>query len=100
MSNTNEPENLRCDTKERTIDAPCQVVFHAFSDPNQLERWWGPERFANSFCEFYLREGGYWRFTMPGPKGKNYPNECRFLEVIQKEKLVIEHLSDHYFFLS
>jgi hypothetical protein len=104
MTNENqqdqEPENERVHVTQRTIEAPREIVFAAFSDPDQLSRWWGPDGFTNSFKEFDLREGGYWRFTMHGPDGTDYPNESLFLDVVPNERVVIEHLSNHNFILT
>ena len=94
------PEEARAHATQRTIKAPCEVVFGALSNPSQLARWWGPNGFSNTFKEFDFREGGYWRFTMHGPDGNNYPNESRFLEIIENKRVVIEHLSDHHFILT
>ncbi|WP_455221634.1 SRPBCC family protein [Kaarinaea lacus] len=85
---------------QRTIDAPVEMVFGAFSNPDLLAQWWGPNGFTNTFKEFDLKKDGYWRFTMHGPDGKNYPNESRFIEVISNEKVVIEHFSGHHFILT
>lgn len=95
-----QTEHARADFRERTIHAPCERVFQAFSDPAQLARWWGPEGFTNTFELFDLRKGGQWRFTMHGPDGTDYPNESRFLEVIENGKVVLEHFSGHHFFLT
>jgi len=93
-------EDRRADSRTRLIDAPFETVFAAFSNPGKLARWWGPEGFSNSFEEFDLRVGGYWRFTMHGPNGTDYPNEGRFLQVDRNSRIVIEHLSDHHFVLT
>ena len=100
MNHIDEPEAVRSDSKERIIAAPCDLVYQAFSDPTKLARWWGPEGFTNTFEEFDLREGGCWRLTMHGPDGKDYPNESRFLKVVNNEKVVIEHFSGHHFILT
>jgi uncharacterized protein YndB with AHSA1/START domain len=100
MSKSYEPETERSHTTQRSIDAPISDVFRAFSDPGKLSRWWGPEGFTNSFSEFELREGGYWRFTMHGPDGADYPNESRFIEVVPNNRVVIEHLLGHHFILT
>ncbi len=94
------PESERAHFTQRTIDAPCALVYRAFSHPDSLARWWGPDGFSNSFKEFDLSEGGYWRFTMHGPDGKDYPNESRFLEVFPNQRVVIDHLSGHHFILT
>jgi hypothetical protein len=90
----------RAQVTQRTIDAPSELVYSAFRNPEQLARWWGPDGFTNSFREFDLRVGGYWRFTMHGPDGRDYPNESRFLEVVPNERVVIEHFSGHHFILT
>jgi hypothetical protein len=95
-----EPEGERAQVTQRSIDAPSELVYSAFRNAEQLARWWGPDGFTNSFKEFDLRVGGYWRFTMHGPDGKDYPNESRFLEVVPGEKVVLEHFSGHHFILT
>jgi uncharacterized protein YndB with AHSA1/START domain len=100
MSNIYESEAERSHTTQRLIDASIGEVFRAFSDQGKLSQWWGPEGFTNSFREFDLREGGYWRFTMHGPDGTDYPNESRFIEVVPNNRVVIEHLLGHHFILT
>lgn len=85
----------------RIIDAPRERVFRAFAEPARLARWWGPKGFTNTFEVFELRPGGTWRFVMHGPDGTDYPNESVFREVVDPERVVIEHLSEgHHFFLT
>jgi len=72
----------------RVIAAPRDLVFKAFSDPENLARWWGPKGFTNTFHEFDLRPGGAWRFVMHGPDGVDYPNESVFVEVVKPERIV------------
>ena len=95
-----DDEELRSDSRTRLIEAPREAVFAAFSNPEQLARWWGPEGFSSRFEEFDLRAGGYWRFTMQGPDGTDYPNESRFLEVDENRRVVVEHFSGHHFILT
>jgi Activator of Hsp90 ATPase homolog 1-like protein len=104
MSDTKSPAGEhgeeRAQVTQRTIDARRELVYSAFRDPEQLARWWGPDGFTNSFREFDLRVGGYWRFTMHGPDGRDYLNESCFLEVVENERVVIEHFSGHHFILT
>ena len=81
----------------RVLDAPRERVFDAFSNPDRLARWWGPAGFSSTFHEFDLRPGGAWRFILHGPNGANYPNESAFVEVVKPERIVFDHLSDHWF---
>jgi uncharacterized protein YndB with AHSA1/START domain len=77
----------------RQIPASPAEVFAAFENPARLAKWWGPDGFSNTFevCDF--KPGGTWRFTMHGTDGKNYLNECEFLEVERDQKVVIQHAS-------
>jgi uncharacterized protein YndB with AHSA1/START domain len=94
---TTKPNEL---VTSRMIPAPREQVFAAFSDANRLANWWGPAGFTNTFdvCEF--KTGGHWTFTMHGPDGKNYPNECVFAEVKTPERVVIRHISPPHFTLT
>ena len=76
----------------RTIAAPRERVYRAFSDAAQLARWWGPAGFTNTFEEFNLRAGGRWRFEMHGPDGARYRQERRFVEVVPPERIVCENV--------
>jgi len=90
----------KADSKKRVFTFPCNQVYAAFSNPKKLALWWGPKGFTNTFAEFDLRVGGYWRFTMHGPDKKDYPNEICFLEVVENKKVVLEHFSGHHFILT
>lgn len=82
---------------ERIFRVPPRRLYDAWSVPVQLAVWWGPKGFRNTFSEFDLRPGGYWRFIMNGPDGVDYRNESRFVEVIPGERIVFDHLTGHRF---
>ena len=84
----------------RVLDAPRERVFRAFSEPQHLAQWWGPDGFTNTFHEFDLRAGAAWRYTMHGPNGADYPNESVVVEVVKPERIVIEHVSGPRFRLT
>ena len=52
---------------ERTIKAPPERVFDAFTDPQQLEKWWWPDGFTCPAAEVDLRVGGTYRLAMEWP---------------------------------
>lgn len=66
----------------RTIDAPRDLVFDAWTDPAHVGQWWGPDGFTTTTHEIDIRPGGVWRFTMHGPDGVDYPNEIAFEEIV------------------
>lgn len=76
----------------RVFDVPRERLFKAWTDPDHLVHWWGPKGFTNTFQEFDLRPGGFWRFVMRGPNGVEHPNESVFVEIVEPERLVFDHL--------
>jgi uncharacterized protein YndB with AHSA1/START domain len=76
----------------RVFDAPREIVWKAWTSPTHLKEWWGPRGFTNTFEKFDFRPGGLWRFTMHGPTGKDFHNECVFQEIDNLEKIVFDHL--------
>ncbi|MBE1446685.1 SRPBCC family protein [Paenibacillus sp. OAS669] len=77
----------------REYDVPRELVFRAWTTPDLLAQWWGPEGFTNTFHECDIRPGGTWRFTMHGPNGADYPNHCVFVEIVPFEQVVLDHVS-------
>jgi uncharacterized protein YndB with AHSA1/START domain len=75
----------------RRLDAPRELVWRAFTEPEHLIQWWGPDGFTNTFHEIDVRPGGVWRFIMHGPDGTDYDNFVRYLEVVRPERLIFDH---------
>jgi uncharacterized protein YndB with AHSA1/START domain len=75
----------------RLVDAPPAIVFRAFTEPQHVVHWWGPFGFTNTIHEMQVQPGGQWRLTMHGPDGTDYPNEIRYREVVDSERLVYSH---------
>jgi uncharacterized protein YndB with AHSA1/START domain len=86
-------------TQRRVPHAP-QQVFEAFSRPEVLARWWGPNGFTNTFEVFDFRPGGRWKFVMHGPDGSNHANESVFVKVEAPSTIVIQHISPPHFILT
>jgi len=72
----------------RLFDAPPEVLFEAWTDPEQLAQWWGPEGFTNPVCELDVRVGGSWRIVMRAADGAMYPCKGVYLEIVAPERLV------------
>lgn len=81
----------------REFDFPRELVFRAWTTPELLARWWGPQGFTNTFHECDIKPGGTWRFVMHGPNGVDYPNHSVFVEIVPPERVVLDHLSGHKF---
>jgi uncharacterized protein YndB with AHSA1/START domain len=75
----------------RLFDAPRELVFDAFTRPEHIVHWWGPDGFTTTIETMDVRPGGVWKHVMHGPDGANYPNEHVYLEVVPPERLVASH---------
>lgn len=75
----------------RLYDAPVEAVWDAWTDPEQVAKWWGPRGFTLTTHGKDLRVGGYWRYTMHGPDGTDYENKTVYHEVEKHKKLVYDH---------
>ena len=75
-------------TLTRVINAPRELVFKAWTDPAQLEKWWGPKDFTNPLCNVDARPGGEILIHMQAPDKTVYPMDGEFHEIVEPEKLV------------
>jgi uncharacterized protein YndB with AHSA1/START domain len=80
-------------TATRIFDAPRELVFDAWTDPQQIAQWWGPNGFTNTIHTMDVRPGGAWDLIMHGPDGRDYPNKIIYREVVRPERLVYDHIS-------
>jgi uncharacterized protein YndB with AHSA1/START domain len=69
----------------RVFDAPRELVFKAWTEPERLKRWWGPKGFTNPVCEVDVRPGGAIRIDMRAPDGVVYPLDRLAAEVESAE---------------
>lgn len=85
------------DTKDREmrltrmLDAPRARVWQAWTDPEHIVLWWGPNGFTTTTHEMQVRSGGTWTFIMHGPDGVDYPNRITYEEILEPELLVYTH---------
>lgn len=78
---------------ERIYDAPIETVWQAWTDPEMLKQWWGPENVSIPECEVDLRVGGRFYIVMEagegmGPfKGIRWPMDAKYTVVDTESKL-------------
>ena len=82
----------------RVIASPRERVFAAWSDPEQLVRWWGPNGFTNTVHRFELEPEGLWEFTMHGPNAMNFNNTCVFKRIEAPSYLEFDHVKEMHFY--
>ena len=86
-------------TIERIFNAPKEMVWKAWTDPELIKQWWGPEHFTSPEAKVDLRVGGKYIFTMHGPEGSQWDKDMYtagvFKEIIPNEKIVTtDYFSD------
>ena len=72
----------------KTIPATPERLFAAWTEPEQLTRWWGPGGFSCPAAEVDLRPGGIFRTVMRSPEGQVINNVGCFLEIATNRRLV------------
>jgi len=72
----------------RVFDAPVELVWKAWTEPEHLMRWWGPKTFTSPSCKIDLRVGGKYLFCMRDSDGKDYWSTGIFREIVPQKRLV------------
>ena len=79
-------------TISRYFDAAPELVFRAFTDPEQLAQWFGPLMFVVPIdtVDIDVRTGGHWRMTMVGKDDPEWraPIKASFTEVVENRLIV------------
>jgi uncharacterized protein YndB with AHSA1/START domain len=55
---------------ERIMDAPMERIWRAWSEPDLVKQWWGPQGYSCPEAKITFREGGQYTFAMKSPEGK------------------------------
>ncbi|MFZ1154137.1 MAG: SRPBCC domain-containing protein [Solirubrobacteraceae bacterium] len=83
--------NKDLDTLTMTItaefDAGAERIWEMWSDPRQLERWWGPPSFPATFVEHDLTPGARTAYFMTGPDGQKHHGWWRIEETEPPKRL-------------
>ncbi len=82
-----EAGDTRLELKRR-FDAPRERVFRAWTDPQEITRWWGPKQVTVPLCEVDLRVGGRFRSCMHHAGGDDNYLTCVYREIAPPARLV------------
>ena len=72
----------------RVFNAPRDLVWKAWTDPERLRHWWGPKGFLWASATLELRPGGLFHYCMRSPDGRDMWGKFRFHEIEAPERLV------------
>lgn len=84
---------------ERVFKAPVEKVWQAWTTPEEVQKWWGPEHFTAPSIKIDLRVGGKYVYAMHGPAGTQWDKDMYsagiFKEIVPMQKLVVtDYFSD------
>jgi uncharacterized protein YndB with AHSA1/START domain len=79
----------------RVFDAPRDLLWKCFTDPERMKHWWGPKGFTVIASKMDLRVGGTYHYGMQAPNGAPMWGLFTYREIVPPEKLVfINSFSD------
>jgi uncharacterized protein YndB with AHSA1/START domain len=86
---TRDPDLARYDVVlTRVFDASQEDVFDAWTNPERVVRWFGPDMFPAESFEHDFRPGGKIELCMRGPNGEEARSTGEYLEIVPPERLV------------
>lgn len=78
----------------RVFDAPRELVWEAWANPEHVAQWWGPDGFTTTITKMDFRVGGRFRLAMCAPDGNSYPCVGLFREIVELERIVFDSAAD------
>ena len=73
---------------ERVFDAPRELVWRAWTEPEHFQRWYGPQGFTLPVCEMDFRVGGRHLWGMRSPEGHELFSTGVYQEIVPFERFV------------
>lgn len=80
--------NNRTLTIEKKFNAPLQLVWNAWSQPEHIGQWWGPKGMETKVIEHEFKVGGHWKYVMQMPNGGEFITEGIYSQIVEHEKIV------------
>ena len=65
----------------REFSAPIEQVWKAWTDPDMLEKWWGPKPWIAKTKSMDFKVGGAWLYFMEGPEGQKHWSFVKFTAI-------------------
>ena len=73
---------------KKTFNAPIELVWEAWTQPEHVANWWGPKGMSLTVVEHNFKVGGEWKYVMPMPNGSEFVSEGQYSEIIKFQKIV------------
>lgn len=75
-------------TIKRVLNAPIQLVWDAWTQPEHIAHWWGPGGMKTRIVDHDFSVGGSWKFAMDTPDGKEFICEGIYKEIEAPHKII------------
>jgi uncharacterized protein YndB with AHSA1/START domain len=72
----------------RVFNAPRELVWKAFTEPERMKQWWGPKGCSVGHAKMDLRPGGEYHYSMRTPDSKEMWGKFVYREIVKPEKMV------------
>jgi uncharacterized protein YndB with AHSA1/START domain/uncharacterized glyoxalase superfamily protein PhnB len=73
----------------RTFNAPRNLVWQAWTEPDRVKKWWGPRIFTAPVVKIDFRVGREYLYCMRSPEGKDYWSKGTYREIVAPERIVL-----------
>ena len=73
----------------RTFNAPRELVWQAFTDPERMKAWWGPKGFTVIASKMDFRVGGTYLYGMRAPDGSAMWGKFTYREIEPPQRMVV-----------
>jgi uncharacterized protein YndB with AHSA1/START domain len=90
VTNVHKDPATRSMTISAEFGASVERVWQLWSDPRQLERWWGPPTYPATFVDHQFSPGGRVAYFMTGPEGDRHHGWWRIIAVDAPHRLDFE----------
>lgn len=86
----NEPNDLKARTLtiQRTLKAPIELVWEAWTQPEHIVSWWGPKGMQTKINKHEFKVGGEWSYAMTMPDGNVFLAEGVYKEIVELSKII------------
>jgi uncharacterized protein YndB with AHSA1/START domain len=79
----------------RTFNAPRELVWRAWTDPNMFSQWWGPKAYSAPVVKIDFREGGKWLAVMRDADGNDIWSGGTYKKIVPVEHITTtDHFAD------
>lgn len=80
---------------ERSFNAPKDLLYSMFIEPDHVVRWWGPTGWDTTVYKMEVEPGGTWHYCMRSPEGQEAWGKSTYREVDRPNRLVyVDAFSD------